>query len=469
MTASPLDIPINITFFSDEYAKTKTERITSLRDAVSMLTATTAHRKTALPWLKLARFGNLTTQRGSLRHDENLLEIYGIEADYDGKVITLDQARATLEAAGIAALLYTSPSHTPQAPRWRILCPTSGPLPGSERSGLVARLNGLFAGGLAAESFTLSQAYYYGVVAGSACHEVVLVDGAPIDGAPRLDAGAIWRQAARAQVTTKPLQVRPWSGKKLAGGRPWNTPRAASSSEGTPYGRAALDGACDDLRRACEGEKHHAINKAGWSAGGLVSAGEVLEADAWHALSSALSEILPRCRDIRAAEKTLKRAFADGKARPRAVPERITIAPGDDPNTAPLLQKIALQVAKEKRGKTAEVPPGIFQVDGLVKELFDDCLSRAYRPQPLLSMAAAISAVAVAAGRRYVTTTGLCPNLYIVSVASSGAGKDWPLDYVRRVLSAADMVPWLGGESIASGAGLVTALAGHPVRIFLPG
>jgi hypothetical protein len=102
-----------------------------------------------------------------------------------------EEATKIVKAAGLTALLYTSPSHTEEKPRWRVLCPTSRDLPPEERAKLMARLNGIFGGVFAPESFTLSQSYYYGSVNNNAEHRAVIVDGDCIDLRDDLDNGAI--------------------------------------------------------------------------------------------------------------------------------------------------------------------------------------------------------------------------------------------------------------------------------------
>src|SRR5690606_4199267 len=92
--------------------------------------------------------------------------IYGIEGDYDAGTVQPAEAAKQLERAGIQALIYTTPSHRPDASRWRVLCPLSRPIPAIERHALVARLNGALGGILARESFTASQAFYVGAVQG---------------------------------------------------------------------------------------------------------------------------------------------------------------------------------------------------------------------------------------------------------------------------------------------------------------
>jgi hypothetical protein len=79
--------------------------------------------KDAAPLIKLGRFGDNRTDKGALRHDSNPIEVTGCEGDYDGERVPMENAAALLEQAGIRALFYTSPSHTPDKPRWRVLLP----------------------------------------------------------------------------------------------------------------------------------------------------------------------------------------------------------------------------------------------------------------------------------------------------------------------------------------------------------
>lgn len=158
--------------------------------------------KGAAPLLKMATFGDKRTASSSLRHDDNMLEIYGIEGDYDGGEVSMAEARMRLELSGIRAAIYPTANHTDAKPRWRVICLCSKPHPVSERSALVARLNGALGGILASESFTASQAYYFGKVAGTH-YEVLLTDGRCIDELPGLDRGAVWPVKASAEGTHK--------------------------------------------------------------------------------------------------------------------------------------------------------------------------------------------------------------------------------------------------------------------------
>lgn len=170
-----------VSHFDSPAAPTKREESLSLADLRALILRTEAPSKSALPWLKLARFGDQRSRKGSLRNNANVVEITGIEGDYDGEAVAPSVAVSTLDALGVSALVYTSPSHRPERPRWRVICPTSAPLPPDQRAALVARLNAVLGGILSRESFALSQAYYYGHVTGAEHHGAWIVDGAPID------------------------------------------------------------------------------------------------------------------------------------------------------------------------------------------------------------------------------------------------------------------------------------------------
>jgi hypothetical protein len=188
-----------VTFFTDEFARTKREQQIALADLVELIRVTSAPQKTQLPWLKLAGFGTLPTGKNSLRWDGNVTAISGIEADYDGERVSFEAAIEILEEAGLEAIVYTSPSHTPDEPRWRVLCPLSTELLPKQRPHLLARLNGLFGGIFSAESWALSQAYYFGSVDHNPAHQVALIEGLPIDRCDELDRIAIGKPHTEAK------------------------------------------------------------------------------------------------------------------------------------------------------------------------------------------------------------------------------------------------------------------------------
>jgi predicted P-loop ATPase len=181
-----------ISLFADYFAKEITVVPGTLDDLANTIRTTTAPAKAQLSLLKLARFGNTPIPHtGSLRHDQNLVVCTGVEGDYDAGEVTLDEAHERLLKANITAVLCTTPSHSPEKPKWRVLAPFEAELPPTDRSRMVDRLNGALGGILAAESWTLSQSFYYGSVNGNPDHRVEIIEGEFIDQLDDLDLIAI--------------------------------------------------------------------------------------------------------------------------------------------------------------------------------------------------------------------------------------------------------------------------------------
>lgn len=232
-------------------------------------------------------------------------------------------------------------------------------------------------------------------------------------------------------------------------------------------GRATLQQRCDAIRFAPDGAKHTTINESAFAVGGLVSSGHIQQAEGWAALREALIAILPHCKDQRAAQRTLYRAFYEGIGKPQSVEPPMEHADLDITAIAPFLAKLAdSRVVKTPISKSIAEPVSIMDVTGALKLFVDYCEATAISPQPLLSLAAAITLVGALAGRRYCTTTDLRTNIYAVGIADSGAGKDHARKQVKKVLFAAGLSRYLGGSDIASGSALRTALMRHPAMLF---
>jgi hypothetical protein len=103
---------------------------------------------------------------------------------------------------------------------------------------------------------------------------------------------------------------------------------------------------------------------------------------------------------------------------------------------------------------------------GLVGDLTRYMLSTARRPQPLLSLGASLCAIGALMGRQYRSETNLRSNLYVVGIADSGSGKNHAREIVNEVFFEAGLAHHLGGNKIASGAGLLTALHRQPATLF---
>ena len=105
-------------------------------------------------------------------------------------------------------------------------------------------------------------------------------------------------------------------------------------------------------------------------------------------------------------------------------------------------------------------------LDGALRDLVDYMLRTAKRPQPLLALGASLCALGALMGRKYRTETNLRSNLYIVGVADSGSGKNHSREVVNELFVDAGLGHFLGGNRIASGSGLLTALHRQPAILF---
>src|SRR4029077_3119259 len=97
---------ITVTFFRDEFAKTKNCVDLTLPQLAVHIRQKTATSKRELPWLKLALFGNKQSEKNCLRTNANTLQISGVEVEHDSGEIAFSTALATVLKAGIRCIIY---------------------------------------------------------------------------------------------------------------------------------------------------------------------------------------------------------------------------------------------------------------------------------------------------------------------------------------------------------------------------
>lgn len=190
---SPLDSPVYMTVFDDRRALVMKEGLRTMRQLAARIPRKVSAGKDQMGHIKLARFSGEKTVRGSYRHNDALLAVSGVEGDYDAGEMSVDEALGALKDACVAAIVYTTPSHQKNGKghRWRVFCPLSEEVLPDRRAQLAARVNGILGGVLSGESFTASQSFAFGAVAGRPPPEVRIVDGRFLDHCDDLDAGAI--------------------------------------------------------------------------------------------------------------------------------------------------------------------------------------------------------------------------------------------------------------------------------------
>jgi hypothetical protein len=184
-----INTAIVVTFFDNLAARSCRREALSIGELADRIVPAEAATKETLPMLKLGSFGDVRSENGSLRHTANLLSRSGVELDYDAEKIDPGTAAAVLEEHGIAAIIYTSPQHllNSHGPRWRILAPFEREHTAAESIRYIERIAGLFRTEdgtrtvLAAESWSASQAYFYGRIEDNPAHAVTTTEGRFID------------------------------------------------------------------------------------------------------------------------------------------------------------------------------------------------------------------------------------------------------------------------------------------------
>jgi hypothetical protein len=198
---------ITVTFFPSQCAPSKAEKQLSLEGLAELIGSKTAESKGRQPCLKLAAFSGIPNPSSksnypSVRYDAGVVSLSGIEGDYDGGEVSIAEAAYRLRRARLRGLLYPSASSTPEKPRWRVLAFFAHEFAGDEtalreyRNKMLNRLNGVLDGVLTGESWTLSQAFYFGGVGTPI--EATIVEGDCVDERDDLDAG---RMGSQGKVT----------------------------------------------------------------------------------------------------------------------------------------------------------------------------------------------------------------------------------------------------------------------------
>lgn len=143
--------------------------------------------KGLLPMLQFSRLGDQRSEKNSLRTVENILAITGTVAEHDRGDVTMEEAHALLEAVGIEGYFHTTPSHTEDAPRWRLLLPFEGEYEGDGQTyrqigrAVAKKLSGVLNGAIAPESCRPGQSWYYGKICDHENYRVLVSEGLPLD------------------------------------------------------------------------------------------------------------------------------------------------------------------------------------------------------------------------------------------------------------------------------------------------
>lgn len=144
-------------------------------DLVELFKAPGVHRtKTDMPLFSFTKF------KEDYRTKANAGMVHAVIVEHDGEYLEPEKAADIMRDSGIASIVYTTPSHSWDAPRFRLVVRLSKPTERNEHNRMVRVLNHLLDGALARESLDVEREWFYGRVEGSE-YTCIAVDGAPLD------------------------------------------------------------------------------------------------------------------------------------------------------------------------------------------------------------------------------------------------------------------------------------------------
>lgn len=111
------------------------------------------------------------------------------------------------------------------------------------------------------------------------------------------------------------------------------------------------------------------------------------------------------------------------------------------------------------------IPEYLFQVPGFITEVMAFTLANAPYPNVALAFCGAMALQSFLAGRKVCTPGDLRSNIYLLALAGSGTGKDFPRKVNSRVLFEVGLVGAIG-DKFASGEGIQDALVRCNAMLF---
>lgn len=185
---------------------------------------------------------------------------------------------------------------------------------------------------------------------------------------------------------------------------------------------------------------------------------------------TALEQVnLDRCSPPVEASEVASIAASVARYDPDEVSKAVVYGTGIDTLEPPAAAAAAAAAGAEEEDRIPDpgaLPPDlIHEVPGFVSEVMDLTLQTAPYPNPVLSFCGAIALQAFLAGRKVRDRGNVRTNLFIMGLAESGAGKEWPRKVNYKIAQAAGMIDSVG-ERFASGEGVQDALFLSPSMLF---
>ncbi|MEJ5260941.1 MAG: DUF3987 domain-containing protein [Anaerohalosphaeraceae bacterium] len=111
------------------------------------------------------------------------------------------------------------------------------------------------------------------------------------------------------------------------------------------------------------------------------------------------------------------------------------------------------------------IPEALFSVPGFIERLMKFCLDTAPYPNKALAFCGALALQSFLAGRKIKEPGGLRTNIYLLALASTGTGKDWPRKINANILHLINASSCLGNR-FASGEGIQDVMGANLNMLF---
>ena len=105
------------------------------------------------------------------------IQAFGVIVEIDDAAWTIEEVERTLRAHSLAAVIYTTKSHTPENPRFRLVIPLTEPIPADRYGRVVKHVEALLGGQFDSSARQVSQFQRLP----TAYATVVVVEGQPLD------------------------------------------------------------------------------------------------------------------------------------------------------------------------------------------------------------------------------------------------------------------------------------------------
>ncbi|MEL7499055.1 MAG: DUF3987 domain-containing protein [Planctomycetota bacterium] len=130
---------------------------------------------------------------------------------------------------------------------------------------------------------------------------------------------------------------------------------------------------------------------------------------------------------------------------------------GEIPNVQIFQSKETVEPKQPATVDPGRLPEDLFDVPGLIRQVMDFTLANAPYPNVGLAFCGAVALQSFLAGRKVCTEGDLRTNIYLLALASSGTGKEFPRKVNSQVLHQVGLSSSLG-DKFASGEGIQDAL-----------